>query len=59
MPEYRLYIIDNADHIARRVDFDLPNEAEALIKARQHVDGHAVELWSGRRRIARINPQYR
>ena len=58
MPDYRLYVIDKADHIARKIEFDLPNEAEALIRARQHVDGHAVELWSGKNRIARINPKY-
>jgi hypothetical protein len=57
MPHYRLYLLDKDDHIIRRAEFELPDDQHALTKARQLIDGRTVELWSGARRIARIDPE--
>jgi hypothetical protein len=57
MAHYRLYILDEADHILRREEFELPDDQQALTKAKQFVDGKALELWSGAKRIARIEPE--
>lgn len=57
MPDYRLYQFDKAGHIVGPPqEFEFSNDQEALAKARQYVDGKAVELWSGARRIIRIEP---
>jgi hypothetical protein len=45
MSEYRAYVIDEGDHIA---------SFRAFVWARQLVDGHDVELWSGDRFVIRL-----
>jgi hypothetical protein len=57
MPEYRVYLIDRHDHIVGRKEFVLPDNEQAVEKAKQFVDGRAVELWSGSNLIARIPPK--
>jgi hypothetical protein len=47
MLEYRAYVLDPEGRVMRRVD-----DATAERQARQLVDGHDVELWSGNRKIA-------
>ena len=56
MSEYRLYFLNKTDQIVRRKEFDLPNDEEALAKAKQYIGGRAMELWTGTRLIARIDP---
>lgn len=57
MPGYRLYQLDKSDHITGPPkEFEFDNDQDALAKARQYVDGKAIELWSGARRIIRIEP---
>jgi hypothetical protein len=57
MPEYHLYMFDQHGHIMGRKDLKLPDDQQAIAKAKQFVDGRAVELWSGTNLIARIDPQ--
>ena len=57
MAEYRAYVIGTDGHIERRVDLVLPDETTALQRAKQLVDGHAVELWEGATRIERFEPE--
>jgi hypothetical protein len=57
MPHYRLYKLDKSDHIVGLPEeFELDNDQQALATAKQFVDGKALELWSGTRRVARIEP---
>ena len=56
MPEYRVYLLDQQGHIVRREEFEFPDNEQAIEKAKQFVDGRAVELWSGANLIVRIPP---
>jgi 1,2-phenylacetyl-CoA epoxidase PaaB subunit len=50
---YRLYLLDDEDRInAASLEIHAPND-ETAIQAAQDVLGgaHAVEIWSGRRRV--------
>ena len=54
--EYRAYVIGPDGHITDRIDLVCVSEAEAHQWAKQLVDGHAVELWQGDRKIERFEP---
>ena len=56
--EYRAYILNWDGHIKSRIDLLCLNEEDARERAQQLVDGAAVELWEGPRRIARFDPQH-
>jgi hypothetical protein len=56
MHGYRAYIIGRDGHIVRREEFFCQNDEEAKERAKQFVDGHAVELWEEARKIARFGP---
>lgn len=46
MPTYRVYFIDRGAHISRPPEvIECANNDEAVKKARQFIDGHAIELW--------------
>jgi hypothetical protein len=52
MPEYRVYIIGSDGHFHRSVHLDCVDDEAAKEQAKQHVDGHDVELWQRDRKIA-------
>lgn len=54
---YYAYVIGDDGHIANRVDVVCDNDEDALRHAEQLVDGHAIELWQGARRIATLRPR--
>lgn len=54
--EYRAYIVDKDGHVTGRIDLLCENEDDALQRAKQLVDGHAVELWQGKQKIERFEP---
>jgi len=54
--EYRAFIIGRDGHVVDRVDLLCSNEADARQRAKQLVDGQAVELWEGARQIERFEP---
>ncbi|MHC4054141.1 hypothetical protein [Bradyrhizobium sp. 25ACV] len=56
MQEYRAYLIDQAGHITGRIDLICEDEDAARHRAKQLVDGHAVELWCGKEKIERFDP---
>jgi len=58
MHGYRAYIIGRDGHIQDRVEFHCDNDNEAKERAKQLVDGHAVELWDEARRIAVFEPKH-
>ncbi|UPJ55433.1 hypothetical protein [Bradyrhizobium sp. 192] len=54
MPEFRAYFIDEGGHITQRIDLPTDDEAEAREQAQALVDGQAVELWDGARRLVQF-----
>ena len=57
MHEYKAYIIGPDGHVTQRIDLVCETEDEARMHAKQLVDGHAVELWEGSRRIVAFEPK--
>jgi hypothetical protein len=58
MPICRLYTLSDDGHIsAPAAILDCEQDQEAIETAKRQVDGHAVELWDGARRIAKLEPQ--
>ena len=55
MSDYCAYILDAEGHIAKRIDFESADDAAALSHARQYVDGHDVEVWQLKRRVATLS----
>ena len=57
MTHYRLYLLDDEDHIHPTnppVDLDCANDDEAIAMAATYVDGHTVELWEKTRKVVRL-----
>ncbi len=55
MNEYRAYIIGMDGHFASFRAFVCNDDSEAIIWAKQLVDGHDVELWSGERFVTKLS----
>jgi hypothetical protein len=55
MTDYRVYILGDDDRITRRVDLDCAADDAAIEYAKQHVDGHDIELWRLDRRVVRLD----
>jgi hypothetical protein len=53
--EYRAYVIGEDGHIASFRAFVCDSDADATVWAKQLVDGHDVELWSGDRFVIRLD----
>jgi len=53
--DYRAYVIGDDGHIASSRAFVCDSDADATIWAKQMVDGHDIELWSGDRLVIRLN----
>jgi hypothetical protein len=51
MPDYRAYLVGEDGHFFNFEEMVCDNDAEALERARQLVDGHDVELWNGARLV--------
>jgi hypothetical protein len=54
MPTYRAYLIDENDRVASYKVVEADSDAEALLAARQFVDGCDVEVWHLDRKIGRL-----
>jgi hypothetical protein len=54
--EYKAYAIGPDDRITSRLDLICDSDDAAKERARQLVDGHAVELWRDDRLLARFEP---
>ncbi|RZN10370.1 hypothetical protein CWO91_13480 [Bradyrhizobium genosp. SA-3] len=57
MSVYCAYMIGADGHIELRIDLDVRDEAAARERAKQLVDGHAVELWEGATKIETFEPE--
>ena len=49
MQDYRVYFVGPDGHFLNFKPLICGSDDEALVEAKQLVDGHAVELWSGPR----------
>ena len=54
MKEYRACTVGQDGYFIRYRAFKCAEDAEALVWAKQLVDGYPIELWSGERFIARL-----
>jgi hypothetical protein len=54
MPTYRAYLIDENDRVASYKAVEADSDADALLAARQFVDGCDVEVWHLDRKIGRL-----
>lgn len=52
---YRLYFMNRySGHIDRCAEFEAPDDGAALDLASEHIGESPLELWSGRRKVRRI-----
>ena len=54
MQEYRAYLVGHDGHFLRFEGFVALDDETATQHARQFVEGHDVELWSGGRFVKRL-----
>jgi hypothetical protein len=55
MPHYRIYVTTTDGHITEPATLiECDDDQEAIGKAKQFVNGRAVELWEGARFIVRF-----
>jgi hypothetical protein len=55
MIEYRAYIVGHDGHVVSSQSFTCDTDADAIVWAKQLVDRHDVELWSGKRFVRRLD----
>jgi len=56
MTDYRLYFLDQANHIRSVVEFECDDDVAATARAESHADGRRMELWSRSRFVRRFEP---
>jgi hypothetical protein len=60
LESYRFYLVNLQNKIGAAVDIDARNDADALVKAPSafavSAEFPAIEIWRGKRIVARINP---
>jgi hypothetical protein len=59
MNNYRVVPVDDAGKLGRQRNFVCANDEDAIVWAKQLVNETSVELWSGARFIARLEPRFR
>jgi hypothetical protein len=55
MTEYRIYCVDENNHIVSRHECKLSDDLDALDKARELCGKFEVEIWAGARRVAQLS----
>ena len=55
MPEYRASLVSEDGSVLRSILLVCPDDEIAKEYARQLVDGHAIELWQGERRVGKFS----
>ena len=59
MPAYRFYIIGRDGDVAGPAPVvDCQDDQEAVEKAKQYLDGRAIEVWDGARLVAHLHPTH-
>ena len=54
MTHYRLYRLDDANHIRQAIDLDCADDDDATTTAATCMDGLAVEVWEKARKVVRL-----
>jgi hypothetical protein len=54
MAEYRAFPVGADGHLIKRYDFHAPNDAAALLHARQWLDGKDIEVWQLSRVVGKL-----
>jgi hypothetical protein len=54
LTNYRLYFLNVAGGVTRTEDVQFETDAAAIEHSKQFVDGLALELWAGKRKVSRI-----
>ena len=54
MREYRLYLLDDRDHIRSAVDLECEDDAQAIRLAKTSTSA-PMELWQGARKVKKID----
>jgi hypothetical protein len=54
MIEYRAFTLGEDDHITASRAVTCSNDGDAIIWAKQLIDGHDIELWHGDRFVIRL-----
>ena len=54
MADYRLYFLDEANHIRGVAEFECDDDAAATARAKTIPDGRRMELWSRDRLVGRF-----
>jgi hypothetical protein len=58
MPDYRIFTFDARGHVLHAPEVIIcDTDEEALKKVKPLTDGRALEVWDGKRRVARIEPE--
>ena len=52
MQDYRAYVVGRHGRVITRIELRCENDDQAKGQAKLLVDGYAVELWQGTRKIA-------
>ena len=52
--DYRLYFLDHAGHVTRRVDLECDDDEQAVEAARSHAEDMTMELWRRETMIKRF-----
>jgi len=55
MADYRLYFLDEANHIRGVVEFVCADDPAAVEHAAAHADGRRMELWSRDRLVRKFD----
>jgi hypothetical protein len=54
MPDYRAFIVGHDGRFQQAIEMVCSDDAEAIERAEQYVDGHDVELWQLDRQVIQL-----
>ena len=58
MGHYRVFVLDEKDHIEDPPRIvECGDDQAAITEAKQYLDGRVIEVWSGPRRVVRLDPK--
>ena len=59
MTEYRVFTVGDDGHFTASRAFTCAGDADAIVWAKQLIDGHDLELWSGERFVVKLEKKAR
>jgi hypothetical protein len=59
MSQYRIYVLNSQERVARSLEVDFPADRDALAHAEDARAGHyAAEVWDGERLVGRLGGEF-